>query len=43
MKDAKMLFLILLAMGAIAAIWWFGWFGPVTDTFLEIKKNTTYR
>jgi hypothetical protein len=42
-KDAKMLFLILLAMGALAAIWWFGWFGPVTDQFLEIKKYTTYR
>ena len=43
MKDTKLLFFFLLAMGALAAIWWFGWFGPVTDGFLEIKKYTTYR
>jgi hypothetical protein len=26
-----------------AAIWWFGWFGPVTEMFLQIKRNTVQR
>jgi hypothetical protein len=42
MDDKKMLFLIVLAMAALAAIWWGGWFGPITETFLAIKRNTTY-
>ncbi len=42
-SDYKMLIGILVAMGALAAIWWFGWFGPITEQFLQIKKYTTYR
>jgi hypothetical protein len=34
---------IVLAMGALVAGWWFGWFSGVTDSFLQIKKYTTYR
>jgi hypothetical protein len=37
-----MLFWFVAAMAGLAAMWWFGWFGPVTDTFLQIKRNTTY-
>jgi hypothetical protein len=29
-------------MGALAAMWWFGWFGPIVQQFLEIKRLTTY-
>jgi hypothetical protein len=39
----NMLFVIVLATAALAAIWWFGWFGPVTNMFLEIKRNTVQR
>jgi hypothetical protein len=39
----KMLFLIVLAGAALAAMWWFGWFGHVTDMFLKIKQNTVHR
>jgi hypothetical protein len=43
MKDMNMLFVVVLAAAALAAIWWFGWFGPVTNMFLEIKRNTVQR
>jgi hypothetical protein len=43
MDDKKTLLLIVLAMGVLAAIWWGGWFGPITEQFLSIKKYTTYR
>lgn len=43
MKDSKTLFLIVLAMGALVAIWYFGWFGQVIDTFRQIKKYTIHR
>jgi hypothetical protein len=42
MKDMKMLFLIVLSMGVLAAGWWFGWFGGVTKMFLAIKQNTVH-
>jgi hypothetical protein len=42
MNDLKTLFLIVLAFGALAAIWWFGWFGPVAEYFRQVKELTTY-
>jgi hypothetical protein len=40
--DNKKLFWIVLATAALAGMWWFGWFKPVTDTYLNIKSNITY-
>ena len=42
MKDMKMLLLIVAAMGILAAGWWFGWFAPITDMFLQIKKYSVH-
>ncbi len=42
MSDVKTLLLLVISMGALAAIWWLGWFGPVTEYFLEIKRLTTH-
>jgi hypothetical protein len=42
-SDNKMLFWIVLGMGALVAIWWFGWFDSATKAFLAIKTHTTYR
>jgi hypothetical protein len=42
MSDLKTLLLLVLAMGGLAAIWWFGWFGPVADQLMEVKRLTTY-
>jgi hypothetical protein len=33
---------MLLAFGALAAIWYFGWFGGVIEQFRQIKELTTY-
>jgi hypothetical protein len=43
MKDMKILFVIVLAMAGLASIWWYGWFGPITKQFQQIKQYTTYR
>jgi hypothetical protein len=40
--DPKLLFWIVVAMAALVAMWWFGWFGPVVDEFLKIQKYTLY-
>jgi hypothetical protein len=42
MSDKKTLLLIVLSMGILVAIWWGGWFGPITEQFLAIKRYTTY-
>jgi hypothetical protein len=42
MSDFKTLLVIVVSMGALAAMWWFGWFGPIAEQFLEIKRLTTY-
>ena len=42
MSDLKTLFMLVVAFGALAAMWWFGWFGPVAEQFLEIKRLTTH-
>jgi hypothetical protein len=42
MSDFKTLLMLVVAMGALAAIWWFGWFGGITEQFLEIKRLTTH-
>ncbi len=36
----KALFWISVAVGAFAAMWWFGWFKPIANQFLQIKRNT---
>jgi hypothetical protein len=43
MGEKKTLLLLVLALAALAAIWWGGWFGPITEQFLNIKRHTTYR
>jgi hypothetical protein len=40
MNDPKTAVFFVLAFVAMAAIWWFGWFGPVTKVFQEIRSNT---
>jgi hypothetical protein len=42
MDNLKTLFWIVLSMGCLVAIWWFGWFRSVTETLLEIKRLTTH-
>jgi len=42
MDTVKGLFWLVLSMAALVAIWWFGWFSAVTETFLEIKRLTTH-
>ena len=41
MSDKKLLLVIVLAFGGLAAIWWFGWFGPAIEV-LNIKKYTAH-
>jgi hypothetical protein len=40
MNDVKTPIIVVIALGAFAAIWWFGWFGPVTEMFQGIRENT---
>ena len=42
MSDLKTLFIMVVVFAALAAIWWCGWFGPVTYYFMEIKRLTTH-
>ena len=40
--DLKTLFMLVAAMGGLAALWWFGWFAGVTETLMEVKRLTTH-
>jgi hypothetical protein len=39
MGESKLLIGVVLVFGALAAMWWFGFFRPVTNMFQQIKKN----
>jgi hypothetical protein len=40
MNDVKTPVFFVIAFVALGAMWWFGWFGPVTQMFQEIRSNT---
>ncbi len=40
MNDMKTPVFFVIAFVALGAMWWFGWFGPVTKMFQEIRSNT---
>ena len=42
MDNIKGLFWIVLSMGGLVAISWFGWFASFTETMMEIKRLTTH-
>ncbi len=42
-SDMKSLFWIILALGAVATIWWLGWFDLITQEYLIVKRFVTYR
>jgi hypothetical protein len=42
MKDDNKLLWIVLALAALAALWWFGCFKALIDTFSQVKSNITY-
>jgi hypothetical protein len=41
-SDKKLFVLFVLAMGALASGWWFGWFRPIAEQLRAIKNYTTY-
>ena len=39
MDTGKMFIGALVLIGAFVAMAWFGWFGPITKNFQQIKQN----
>jgi hypothetical protein len=40
MDSTKMFIGAVVVIGALVAIWWFGWFAPATNALKAVKNNS---